>query len=56
MGVAVSDSPTGPFVVKDEPIVNMADCAAEGISMGQTIDPSIFTDPDTGKSYMLFGN
>ena len=30
-------------------------CKAAGVSMGQAIDPSIFTDDD-GKSYILFGN
>ena len=30
-------------------------CRAAGVSMGQAIDPSIFTDED-GTSYLLFGN
>jgi beta-xylosidase len=55
IGVAWSTSPTGPFTVKDSPLVaNARDCGS--ITMGQTIDPSVFTDPDTGVSYLLFGN
>ncbi len=55
IGVAVADSPTGPFVAEDEPIMTVEMCKKRGVSMGQAIDPSIFTDED-GKSYMLFGN
>ncbi len=55
IGVAVADSPTGPFVAGAEPVVNMALCGSEGISMGQAIDPSVFTEDD-GTSYLLFGN
>lgn len=56
MGVAVADSPTGPFVAEAEPIMTVAQCTAAGGALSQTIDPSIFTDEDTGESYMLFGN
>jgi hypothetical protein len=55
IGAAVSDSPTGPFTVLDKPLLTLAECRAEGISMGQVIDPQIFTEED-GTSYMLFGN
>lgn len=55
IGVAVADSPTGPFVAEDEPIMTVDICKKYGVSMGQAIDPSIFTDDD-GTSYMLFGN
>ncbi len=55
IGVAVADSPTGPFTPTDEPIMTVDMCKKRGVSMGQAIDPSIFTDDD-GKSYMLFGN
>lgn len=55
MGVAVADAPEGPFVAEEKPLVTMTDCSKEGISMGQTIDPSIYTEDD-GTSYMLFGN
>lgn len=53
IGVAVADSPAGPFTAADEPIVTRT---MEGITVGQAIDPSIFTDPNTGTSYILYGN
>lgn len=55
IGVAVADAPTGPFVSTAEPLMTVAMCKSRGVSMGQAIDPSIFTDDD-GTSYMLFGN
>jgi len=56
IGVAVADSPTGPFVAQDEPLMTPESVLSEGkISGGQVIDPSIFTDDD-GKSYILWGN
>jgi beta-xylosidase len=50
IGVAVSDSPTGPF--KDplgQPLLKA------GQLTGQMIDPAVFTDDD-GTSYLYFGN
>ncbi|MGW3117663.1 family 43 glycosylhydrolase [Streptomyces sp. NPDC001107] len=50
IGVAVSDSPTGPF--KDalgKPLLKAGDFS------GQMIDPAVFTDDD-GQSYVYFGN
>ncbi|MEU2337279.1 family 43 glycosylhydrolase [Streptomyces sp. NPDC013172] len=50
IGVAVADSPTGPF--KDalgKPLL------AAGDFSGQMIDPAVFTDDD-GQSYLYFGN
>ncbi|GAQ65099.1 family 43 glycosylhydrolase [Streptomyces scabiei] len=50
IGVAVSDSPTGPF--KDalgKPLLKA------GTLPGQMIDPAVFTDDD-GKSYLYWGN
>jgi GH43 family beta-xylosidase len=50
IGVAVSDSPTGPF--KDplgKPLI------ARGAYSGQMIDPAVFTDDD-GQSYLYWGN
>ncbi|WP_446684980.1 family 43 glycosylhydrolase [Kitasatospora gansuensis] len=50
IGVAVSDSPTGPF--KDplgRPLI------ARGAYTGQMIDPAVFTDDD-GKQYLYWGN
>jgi hypothetical protein len=55
IGVAVSDRPDGGFKAMDTPLITPEIAKNEGISMGQTIDPSIFTD-DNGKSYLLFGN
>lgn len=52
MGVAVADRPEGPYTVSSSPIVNGK---PNGISMGQNIDPSVFTDDD-GKSYLYWGN
>ncbi|WP_075184568.1 glycoside hydrolase family 43 protein [Teredinibacter haidensis] len=43
IGVAVSDSPTGPFVARPE-----------AIKGSYTIDPAVFEDED-GQSYMYFG-
>lgn len=50
IGVAVADSPAGPF--KDalgKPLV------AKGQLSGQMIDPAVFTDDD-GQSYLYWGN
>lgn len=51
LGVAVSDSPTGPFVDKGEPLVNKNTSGLDG----QMIDPAVFTDDD-GQSYLYWGN
>lgn len=53
IGVAVADSPTGPFVDSGKPLI---DKYPEGISKGQQIDPDVFIDPQTGKSYLYWGN
>lgn len=55
IGVAVADSPVGPFTVADKPLVTMEICASANVPMGQTIDPSVFTDVD-GTRYLAFGN
>ncbi|WP_159888604.1 family 43 glycosylhydrolase [Paenibacillus puerhi] len=50
IGVAVADSPTGPFADPlGKPLV------AKGSFSGQMIDPAVFTDDD-GQSYLYFGN
>lgn len=49
LGVAVSDSPAGPFTDKGEPLVK------GGILEGQMIDPAVFIDDD-GQSYIYWGN
>ncbi|MFD1602174.1 family 43 glycosylhydrolase [Flavobacterium artemisiae] len=53
IGVAVSDHPTGPFKDSGKAIVASK---PEGIKDGQEIDPDVFTDPKTGKSYLYWGN
>lgn len=53
IGVAVSDSPAGPFT---EPLGRpLLDKAPQGQS-GQVIDPDVFQDPKTGKYYLYWGN
>lgn len=54
IGVAVSDSPTGPFKALPHPLITPEVLKAEGISIGQTIDPSVFMEGD--RAYLLFGN
>jgi hypothetical protein len=53
IGVAVSDNPTGPFVDLGKPLIENR---PKGINRGQVIDPDVFTDPKTGKSYLYWGN
>ncbi|WP_329023229.1 family 43 glycosylhydrolase [Streptomyces sp. NBC_01423] len=50
LGVAVSDSPTGPFRdALGKPLIR------SGSYAGQAIDPMVFTDTD-GRSYLYWGN
>ncbi len=53
IGVAVSDNPAGPFRDSGAPLI---DKLPEGVSHGQQIDPDVFTDPGSGKSYLYWGN
>lgn len=53
IGVAVSDNPTGPFVDSGQPLIKEK---PKGVKNGQEIDPDIFTDPVSGKSYLYWGN
>jgi len=53
IGVAVADNPTGPFVDSGKALI---DRFPEGIKSGQQIDPDVFTDPVSGKSYLYWGN
>ena len=53
IGVAIADDPAGPFVDSGKPLVAQK---PEGIKGGQEIDPDVFTDPNTGKSYLYWGN
>lgn len=55
VGVAVADRPEGPYKDKGTALVTTAMCKDAGASVGQAIDPSIYTD-DNGKSYILLGN
>lgn len=53
VGVAVADHPTGPFTDSGKPLVSEFPAGVKG---GQNIDPDVFTDPQTGKSYLYWGN
>lgn len=51
IGVATSDSPTGPFTDLGHPIITESPTGG-----GQQIDVDVFTDPVSGKSYLYWGN
>jgi len=51
IGVAVADSPTGPFTAQPQAMVLNDDRVT-----GQAIDPAAFEDPETGKHYLFWGN
>ncbi|MDE6402765.1 MAG: family 43 glycosylhydrolase, partial [Muribaculaceae bacterium] len=51
IGVAVADSPTGPFTDLGHPIITDSPTGH-----GQQIDVDVFTDPVSGKSYLYWGN
>ncbi len=53
IGVAVADNPTGPFTDSGKPLI---DFKTLGVNRGQEIDPDVFTDPKTGKTYLYWGN
>ena len=53
IGVAVADHPTGPYVDSGKPLIAEK---PEGHTGGQEIDPDVFTDPISGKSYLYWGN
>ncbi|QGK73602.1 family 43 glycosylhydrolase [Flavobacterium sp. SLB02] len=53
VGVAFSENPTGPFKDSGKALISTR---PEGIKGGQEIDPDVFTDPKTGKSYLYWGN
>lgn len=52
IGVAMANSPTGPFVDKGSPMINTVPSGASG----QIIDGDVFTDPVSGKHYFYYGN
>lgn len=53
IGVAVANEPTGPFRDIGKPLIASK---PNGINRGQEIDPDVFTDPKSGKSYLYWGN
>lgn len=53
IGVAVADNPTGPFKDSGKPLIATK---PENIKGGQEIDPAVFEDPQSGKTYLYWGN
>ncbi len=55
IGVAVSDSPKGPFrdAIGKPLVTKEMEVMKHG---GATIDPDVFQDPQTGKCYLYWGN
>jgi arabinoxylan arabinofuranohydrolase len=53
VGVAFSENPAGPFKDSGKALISTR---PEGVKGGQEIDPDVFTDPKTGKSYLYWGN
>lgn len=51
IGVAVADTPVGPFTAEEKPLVTDSP-----VGYGQQIDVDVFTDPVSGKSYLYWGN
>ncbi|CAI4215828.1 unnamed protein product [Parascedosporium putredinis] len=52
IGVAVADSPDGPFTAQPEAMI----LNNEAVTTGQAIDPAAFHDPVSGKYYFFWGN
>lgn len=52
IGVAVADSPDGPFTAESEPLITNK----ESLTSNQAIDPAVFEDPESGKYYIFWGN
>ncbi|SDD83979.1 family 43 glycosylhydrolase [Pedobacter soli] len=53
IGVAFADDPAGPFKDSGKALIAKRPAGTRG---GQEIDPDVFTDPKTGKSYLFWGN
>lgn len=51
IGVAMADSPVGPFKDLGHPIITDSP-----VGHGQQIDVDVFTDPVSGKTYLYWGN
>lgn len=54
IGVAVADSPTGPF--RDPLGHALVSSHPKGQTWGQEIDPDVFRDPQSGRYYLYWGN
>lgn len=52
IGVAVAESPEGPFTAEAEPFITNT----EAITTGQAIDADAFHDPKSGNFYLYWGN
>ena len=52
IGVAVADSPMGPFTAQPTAMITNG----ESVNSGQAIDPAAITDPATGRTYLFWGN
>lgn len=52
IGVAIADSPTGPFTAEPTAMI----LNNERLTTGQAIDADAFLDPVSGKWYLLWGN
>ncbi|RYP04769.1 hypothetical protein DL765_010069 [Monosporascus sp. GIB2] len=52
IGVAVANSPEGPFTAQPKAMI----LNSEDIKTGQAIDPAAFRDPVTGAYYLYWGN
>lgn len=52
IGVAVADSPEGPYTAQPTAMIN----GTEALVASQTIDPYAFLDPVSGKYYLFWGN
>ncbi|WP_156761645.1 family 43 glycosylhydrolase [Microbacterium karelineae] len=52
IGVAVADSPEGPFVAEPEAMI----LNDEEVTSGQAIDPAAFHDPVSGEYFLAWGN
>lgn len=52
IGVAVADSPSGPFTAQPQAFI----LNNEALKTAQAIDPAAYQDPTTGKYYLFWGN
>lgn len=52
IGVAIADSPSGPFIAEPTAMI----LNSERLTTGQAIDSDAFLDPVSGKYYLLWGN